>query len=64
MKDAVITVRVPRRTRERVEELARRSLEGSLHGSRVPTLADFRSVRKRLSTSLTGRLGDRGQLRR
>lgn len=101
MKDAAITFRVPRRTRQQIEELARRegrslsqqverlieaalqmprppavspppasaprrarSISGSLQGARVPTLADFRKVRQRLSASLAGRLADRGQLRR
>lgn len=88
MKDAMITVRLPRATRTRIEALARqegrslsqqverlierglagssgrsgrnrverRSLEGALRESRVPTLAEFRGVREALATSMRGRL--------
>jgi hypothetical protein len=96
MKDAVITVRLPRATRQRIEELARRegrslsqqverlivgaleaglvagngaprqpnSLAGILRGGRVPTMADFKSVRRSLSRSLRGRFGQRDDGRR
>jgi hypothetical protein len=96
MKDAVITVRLPRATRQRIEELARRegrslsqqverlivgaldaglawgngplgtprSLAGVLRGGRVPTMADFKGVRRSLSRSLSGRFGRRDDGRR
>jgi hypothetical protein len=96
MKDAVITVRLPRATRQRIEELARRegrslsqqverlivgaleaglatgngaqhqptSLAGVLRGGRVPTMADFKGIRRSLSRSLGGRLGQRDDGRR
>ena len=52
---AILSSSPPRRTT---------SLSGSLGGGRAPSLADFRNVRRQLSTSLAGRLADRGQLRR
>jgi hypothetical protein len=96
MKDAVITVRLPRATRQRIEELARQegrslsqlverlivgaleaglaagngttrqpiSLAGILRGGRVPTMTDFKGVRRSLSRSLSGRLGQRDDGRR
>jgi len=93
MKDAIITVRLPRTTRRRLERLARRegrslsqqverliergmagaaapaargarSLSGRLRLARVPSLAEFRQVRARLSASLAGRLARDGQRRR
>jgi hypothetical protein len=82
MKDAIITVRLPRAVRRRIEAAAREegrslsqwvsrvlertaasgkgrgertrtgSLAGILRGGRVPTLAEFRTVRADLSASL------------
>ncbi len=40
-----------------------RDLSGALRGGRVPSLADFRQVRKALTTSLRGRM-DVGKPRR
>jgi hypothetical protein len=96
MKDAVITVRLPRATRQRIEELARRegrslsqqverligvglegglvsgngpqhsprSLAGIFRGRPVPTMADFKRVRRSLSRSLTQRFDRRDDGRR
>jgi hypothetical protein len=85
MKDAVVTVRLPARTRRRLEVLARREgrslsgqverlieiglggvgralhppgarpLAGVLRGGLVPTLADFREIRRLVSESLVQR---------
>lgn len=92
MKDAVVTVRLPRATRQRLEALARqegrslsqqverlierglgdpvpprtgarragpRALAGRFRGGRVPSLLEFRRLRRELSASLGARVARR-----